>query len=299
MMAVYDIAGISRQAHFKELHRLGHQELMKAAVVSLCDEIRRDHPVIGCRKMYDMIGSQLSIGRDRFESMLLDNGFRARVIRNYRRTTCPVTSGYFPNLIEGLEVRGIDQLWQTDLTYFFNQGRFYYLVFIIDVYSRRIIGHHVSDNMLAYSNICALRMAMATRGNPMAFPELIHHSDRGGQYINKEYVDLLRSRQIKPSMCLYPWENAYAERINGIIKNDYLTHRTMLDYRTLQRKLDRAVKLYNEQRPHNSLPGRVSPIRFEELLKQGLIQDYVITIHKPDKSTNPQPLKKKKVAKKK
>lgn len=298
-MAVYDIAGISRQGHFRQLNRLAVRELEASAILEVCGQIREEHPMMSCRKMYDVAGNGFSLGRDRFEALLLTHGFRVRHPKNYQRTTYSVGHGYFDNLISGLVLTGIDQLWQTDITYFRCLGRFYYMVFIIDVYSRRIIGYHVSDNMLAYSNMQALRMAFGTRGNPERFTSLIHHSDRGSQYVDKDYVRLLKQKGIAASMCLNSWENAFVERVHGTIKNEYMKHRTINSFAVLKAELARSVKLYNQQRPHLSLPGRTPPARFEQMINQNKIGDYQVVIYDPDKSTNPQLSTKKKEPKKK
>jgi len=139
-------------------------------------------------------------GRDKVEQLLLAEGFRIIYAPNYTKTTHPQYDLIFPNLIEGMRLSGINQLIQTDITYIWINGRFYYLVLIIDVYSRRIVGYNIGENMLAQCNVKALKMMIQLRKGD-CFKELIHHSDRGSQYTSKIYLDLLKKQEIKISMC--------------------------------------------------------------------------------------------------
>jgi transposase InsO family protein len=111
-------------------------------------------------------------------------------------------------------------VWQTDITYYLIGDQYFYIVFIIDVYTKRILGFCTSEHLRAEANLFALKMAMSQSTGSLEY--LIHHSDRGGQYINKNYVGLLRKSGIHISMGAQAQDNAYAERINGTIKNEYL-----------------------------------------------------------------------------
>ncbi len=266
MKAVYSIVGITRQAHFKALQKQANKQKGRKSILALCQSLREEHPRLGCRAMYDLLKDEIDMGRDRFEALLLANGYRVGKVKNYTRTTYSVKDKYYPNYISGLTINGINQIWQTDITYFYSKGTFYYLVFIVDVYSRRIIGYQASSHMLAVANRQALQMAFKTRGNLHSFENLIHHSDRGGQFIEGLYVKLLKDKNITPSMCLHSWENAYVERVNGTIKNDYLRHRKIESLASLRKHLKVAVNSYNQTRPHQSLPQRMSPCRFEKRL---------------------------------
>ena len=264
MKEVYTIAGITRQGHFKAMKQQKHTQKDKENILALCLGIRQEHPRIGCRAMYDLVKEKIAIGRDRFESLLLSNGYRVGKVKNYTRTTYSTKTNYYPNGISGLTITGINQVWQSDITYFYSQGKFYYLVFIIDVYSRRIIGYQANKHMLAVANRNALQMAFKTRGNLPSLKSLLHHSDRGSQFIDRLYVQMLKYKGITPSMCLNSWENAYVERVNGTIKNDYLKHRKIDGLQSLRKHLKEAVKSYNQTRPHQSLPERISPCQFEQ-----------------------------------
>lgn len=261
MNRLYKIASISKQGFHKQKRALQVRLMQDREVIEQAHVIRKDHPRIGCRKMHKLV-PESKLGKHRFEKLLLTNGFRVRQPKNYQKTTHSIKENYYSNLIKGLVVDGINQLWQTDITYLRMNERFYYLVFIIDVYSRRIVGFNASDHLFAQANIKALKQAIGIRkGDNLA--GLIHHSDRGSQYIDKEYNQILKDHYIKPSMCLYAWENAYAERVNGIMKNEYLIPKLASGLKDLQRKLVNNVRLYNNVRPHNKLSGHISPIQFE------------------------------------
>jgi transposase InsO family protein len=169
----------------------------------------------------------------------------------------------FPNLIEGLQVERINQVWQSDLTYLIiPKCGVFYLVFILDVYSRRILGFTANDHMRAEANVSCLSMAIKARAGTR-IAGVIHHSDFGGQYGSDNYLNALAEIRAQVSMSKYAWKNAYAERINGIIKNDYLRHRKITSLRDLKYHLHRDVTAYNHERPHKALPKQMSPARFE------------------------------------
>ena len=261
MNGLLQVAGISKQGFYKQRRTRRVRLLQDQAIIEQVHAIRKDHPMMGCRKLYKLIPDS-HLGKHRFEKLLLDSGFRVRHPKNYRRTTYSIQAHYYPNLIKGLVLNGINQLWQTDITYLFLKRRFYYLVFIIDVYSRRILGSSASDHMYAEANIVALKQAIRARKGD-SLQKLIHHSDRGSQYIDKLYNKILKDAQISPSMCQYAWENAYAERVNGIMKNEYLIPKSASGLEDLKRQLVNNIRLYNNGRPHNELPDQMSPVQFE------------------------------------
>ncbi len=219
---------------------------------------------MGCRKLA-LILKQPGWGRDKLEELLEASGFRIIYPRNYIKTTQSVRFRDFKNLIEGLVVKGINKVVQTDITYLRVKERFYYLVFIIDVYSRFIIGYHASSGLEAEANIKALRMMIKLRGK-QNIKGLIHHSDRGSQYHCKEYLGILKDHGLRVSMCNEAWENAYSERINRTIKQEYLKHRYIDCLATLKKELTRAVELYNNKRPHWRLMKQMPPAIFEDHL---------------------------------
>lgn len=205
--------------------------------------------------MYYMIKPGF-IGRDKFIEVMMELGFRLKHRRNYRRTTYAGKRVY-PNLIKGMAVSSPSTVWQSDITYISAGNKFYYAVFIIDVYSKKIVGYRVSDSMRAKANYKAL--AMALRVNPAP---TIHHSDRGSQYSSIEYINMLKDNGCQISMGLTAQDNAYAERINGTIKTEYLESWKPKTYNQLKRQIDKAVNDYNNHRLHNHL-NRLNPVEFE------------------------------------
>lgn len=263
MSCLYEIVGISRQAHYKQAEHLKKKQIMESTSVDQVLQVRKAHPRMGLRKIYHMLQPE-GIGRDHFEQIMIDRGLGIRPQRNFRKTTYPHPSLRYPSLIEGLDITAINQLWVSDITYFYTGKEFYYICFITDVYSRRVVGYAASHHLKASLNMQALKMAFESQKGKDLFG-LIHHSDRGTQYCSKQYTTMLRSKGIQISMGNKAWENAHAERINGIIKNEYLFNFKPEDVINLQKELKTVVELYNKQRPHWSLPNRLSPEKFEKL----------------------------------
>ena len=234
----------------------------KQEFIEKAESLRGKHPEMGCRKMALKLKGQ-GFGRDKIEAFLLRSGFRIIYPSNYMKTTQSVRTHRFGNLIKGLEIKEINKVVQTDITYFWMNGHFGYLVFIIDVYSRLIVGYHASRQLESVANIKALEMMIKLRERKN-LKGLIHHSDRGSQYHSKEYLKTLTDHGIKISMCNKAWENAYTERINRTIKNEYLRHRKIDSLAKLRKNMDIDVKAYNTDRPHWSLPQQMAPAAFEQ-----------------------------------
>lgn len=228
----------------------------------LINQIRKDHPTMGCRDLYFKIKPEF-IGRDAFELFCKEVGLQSRRHKNMRRTTDSSGVKRFDNLTENVVADRLNKIWTSDITYYELNGRFYYITFIIDACSRRIVGHAVSKKLSTEeTTLPALKMAIKTRAYT-DLTDLIFHSDGGGQYYDKEFLKLTRNNNIRNSMCMYPWENGQAERINGIIKNNYLKHRRIDNYEDLIREVDHAVQMYNYSKPHIRL-NRNTPIKYEE-----------------------------------
>jgi len=255
MNQLYKVLGISKQAVSQYANS---QDIFDKKINNLlleAEELRGEHPGCGVEKMYYTLNPDF-IGRDRFVETFMDLGFRLKRKRNYRRTTY-AGSVYYPNLIKGLEVKAPSTVWQSDITYIYVNQRFYYAVFIIDVYTKKIVGYSVSNHMRATANLEALEMALRYNKAPM-----IHHSDRGAQYIYKEYIKILLSKNTQISMALSAQDNAYAERINRTIKEEYLDYWKAKNFNQLKRHVNKAVNHYNNKRQHDNL-GRLSPVDFE------------------------------------
>lgn len=159
----------------------------------------------------------------------------------------------WPNLIRNYHLNAPNQLWVSDITYWKVADSFLYISFITDAYSKKIIGYFLSKHLDMLSSRNALIMALTTIEGDQ--PNLIHHSDRGTQYCSMDYIKLLHRRNIKISMTENgdPKENAIAERLNGIIKNEYLLRYKPKSFEQAQFLLKRSVLLYNQERPHLSI----------------------------------------------
>lgn len=254
--SLYGIIGVTKQSVAQYERR---QDLFEAQMIELLgavEDLRIEHPGCGLEKMYFSLNPSF-IGRDNFIKLFTGLGFRLHKKINYRRTTYSVASRY-PNLIKGLVIKGPSVVWQTDITYYEVNTRFYYLIFIIDIYTKVIVGHQASDNMRTAANVKALNMALENHEAPM-----IHHSDMGSQYTSNEYVEVLVRNGSKISMAKSAQDNAYAERINSTIKNEYLRYWKQNSFEDLKKQLDQAVTHYNNNRLHNNL-NREKPIEFNQ-----------------------------------
>jgi putative transposase len=250
------VIGISKQAVSQQLRRQQVLDVRMDELIAEAESLRQAHPGCGVEKMYYILKPNF-IGRDRFIELMMALGFRLKPQRNYRRTTYAGKTRY-PNLIKGMTITAPCMLWQSDITYIGVGNQFYYAVFIIDVYSKKIVGYQLSRTMHATANIKALTMALKQYPPPM-----IHHSDRGTQYGCNQYLALLKGQQMKISMGLKAQDNAYAERINRTIKEEYLHPWKAQTYDQLKRQLDKAVVNYNNIRPHDHLK-KLTPKAFEE-----------------------------------
>lgn len=254
MNMLYATVGISKQAVSQHNTRQKAFDKKVKQMTLEADELREDHPGCGVEKMYYTLKPDF-IGRDRFIELMMELGYRLKRKKNYKRTTI-ASKIYYPNLIKGMEVDRPSMVWQSDITYIPIGNKHYYAVFIIDVYTKKIVGYKVSDNMRAQANMDALNMALKENDAP-----LVHHSDRGSQYTYKGYIDLLRENGSQISMALSAHDNAYAERINRTIKEEYLDHWKPQTFIQLKRMTAKAVKNYNSKRLHNN-NDRMSPEKF-------------------------------------
>ena len=260
MKQVYEVAGLTRQALHK--HKLQYNKKVNetAKFFERAQQIRKEHPGIGCRKLALLMRCH-GWGRDKLERQLLNDGFGVCYPPNFIRTTDRRKDYYYPNHIEGIEVNNICQVVQSDITYYRVNEKFYYINFLLDVYSKRIVGYSLNKSLHAAGCIRGLKKMLRLRSKRQ-LKGLIHHTDRGSQYVATAYRKLLDDYDIIPSMCLMSWENAYVERINRTIKSEYLDHWKIRDYATLAKRLKQAVEHYNHKRQHASLNGQ-SPVNFE------------------------------------
>jgi transposase InsO family protein len=265
MTDVFILCGLSRQAHHQALKRAAEQQTKSVLYVRLMEQVRDIHPGMGLRTIYEMAQPE-GIGRDSFVALGLQEGFRLKTIEKYTRTTYSIKSNRYKNLLDGITLAGINEVWSSDITYYYGFDHFFYIVLIMDVYSRRIVGYNLADNMRAGNNLQALKMALQTRGIANYQQQLIHHSDKGTQYASDSYTEALTTAGIQISMCKEVYENTHIERLNDTIKNQYLYRLEINNEKQLKSKLDEVVKSYNETRPHQAI-NRLSPIQYENSLK--------------------------------
>jgi transposase InsO family protein len=225
------------------------------------DLVRRERclqPRLGGKKLYWMLGSDIReicphFGRDKFLSFLRDNDLLVERKCQYRKTTDSHHHFHrYGNMIKDLCIVRPNQVWASDITYLRTEKGFVYLSLLTDMYSRKIVGWSVSSSLSIEGSVDALKKAL--RENPLQ-NSLIHHSGRGVQYCSHQYVEILKRRSISISMTEenHCYENAMAERVNGILKDEYLLDRTFNDLIHAQKACKEAVMLYNTRRPHWAL----------------------------------------------
>jgi putative transposase len=215
-------------------------------------------PRLGGRKLIhllkEMSGEQMAIGRDGFYNLLRRNGLLVRK----RRSRVITTNSFhwlrkYPNLIRDLPVTRPNQVWVSDITYIKTEEGFLYLFLVTDLFSRRIMGWKLANDMGSENAVMALEQAIENAHGLVR--GTIHHSDRGLQYCSGDYVKLLQNNQMKISMTENgdPYENAVAERINGILKDEWLYEMQLKNKKQTLDILNQIIALYNENRPHLSL----------------------------------------------
>lgn len=251
--------GISRQAFYQSKRSILRELLEEEILLSVIRDIREDHKRLGGRKLFGelkgfMSAHDIKMGRDAFFDFLRDNRLLVRKRKRYHITT---NSNHwmrkYPNLIRDIEPLRPNHVWVSDITYWKTKGGHYYISFITDAYSRKIVGYNVAKTMEAIESITALKVAL--KGLNVQASGLIHHSDRGSQYCSAKYVELLKKNNVQISMTENgdPLENAIAERLNGIIKGEYLVDYKVNNLTEAKRILESVVRLYNEERPHSSI----------------------------------------------
>jgi putative transposase len=221
-------------------------------------KIREKQKRIGARKLLRMIGSELpedvQMGRDAFFDLLRSKGMlvRKRKIRAYTTNSFHWLRKY-PNLIRDLIPQRPNQLWVSDITYIKTSSGFVYLSLITDAYSRKIVGWNLSETMEAQNTLEALFMAISQL--PSDAEDIIHHSDRGLQYCSSKYVNCLQKHKIKISMTENgdPYENAIAERVNGILKTEWLYDMELKELCEAKLAVKEIISIYNMERPHSSV----------------------------------------------
>jgi hypothetical protein len=250
--------GKSRQAWYDLHQRTADRQLGEGLLLQWVVQIRDNLPRIGGVKLYHLLKESiglhsLSIGRDAFFSFLRKQNLLIQPKKKYVYTTQSFHHfRKWSNLVENLPLSLPEQLWVSDITYLRTETGFLYLFLITDAYSRKIVGYHLSQHLKA--NGCIAALLKAIRSRMYAHHELIHHSDRGLQYCCDEYVTILRNNDISISMTQTgsPYDNAIAERVNGILKQEFALDKVFPDYSHAVEPVSRAIHLYNKVRPHFS-----------------------------------------------
>jgi putative transposase len=249
--------GISRQGVYQAEDRAESRSVELEQVRELVMDVRMEMPRLGTRKLYHLLRDEfreagVKIGRDALFDYLRSKHLLVRRKKNYTKTT---DSKHWmkkhPNLLIDKQVSRPEEVFVSDITYVKSRERTHYLALVTDAYSRKIMGYHLSDDMSAENVVKALKMAVRQR---LGDKPLIHHSDRGLQYASSVYQDELRKNNINPSMtdgydC---YQNALAERINGILKQEFLLE-TCNTGRELDLLVRESIDTYNRKRPHLSL----------------------------------------------
>jgi transposase InsO family protein len=249
------LLGYSRQAYYKRQMVVESKAIRSELIVQEVLKIRKVLKRIGTRKLHYMLAPfcrdhSIKIGRDQFNEIMREAFLLVRKRRTRKpRTTFSCPWKRYPNLIRGFEPSAANQLWVSDITYVRVGWKFAYLSLVTDAYSRKIVGYHLSRDLATLGCVKALRMAL--RNNPER-DSLIHHSDRGTQYCSAAYVKQLGPTRISMSEAGDPLENAIAERVNGILK-DELLRKGFVNFSQAQASIDEAVNTYNHLRPHLSI----------------------------------------------
>ena len=261
--------GFTRQSYYQHYWQQQDQGVEAHLVVGRVRMIRSQHPRMGGRKLYEllepfMVEHQIKMGRDSLFDLLAAEGL---LVKRRKRKVYTTMSHHrfhkYPNLIRTLVPMQPNQLWVSDITYWKIDGGNVYISFVTDAFSHKIVGYHAGQTLEVAESIQALGMALSGLGDgPESHAKLIHHSDRGVQYCSNQYVKLLNDNNIQISMTENgdPLDNSIAERVNGIIKNEYLDCYQVSDIQQAQKLLAQVVKLYNEERPHMSIGNKTPSV---------------------------------------
>jgi transposase InsO family protein len=250
--------GKSRQAYYQRSKYNYKEEVKEEILLQLVEKQRELMPKLGGRKLLELIQprlpTELNIGRDSFFDFLRRHGL---LVGKRRRRVKTTYSNHwlrkYPNLIKEFVPTRSNQLWVSDITYVETVSGFVYLNLITDAYSRKIVGWAIGETLEAKYTIEALKMAL--KQIPKGSEGLIHHSDRGVQYCCGDYVKILNKNHVQISMTENgdPRENAIAERVNGILKDEWLNQIRLKSIEEAIKELKRIVLIYNSCRPHSSL----------------------------------------------
>lgn len=252
---------MSRQNYYAARRLRQRRESDEGLILELVKRERQMQPRLGGRKLLYLLRADfeeagVQIGRDRFFELLAERDLLVEPKAGTPRTTNSRHSlPVFGNLLEGRVVSAPNEVWVSDLTYIRTDEGFLYAALITDAYSRKIVGAHIGDNLEAEG--CLLALDQALRALPKN-KHPIHHSDRGCQYCCHEYVERLQASGLPVSMTqvMHCYENAQAERVNGILKQEYNLDQKFRTKSQAKTAFEQALWLYNYRRPHLRLNYR-------------------------------------------
>lgn len=259
-----------RDAYYKLKVRKENQEQVTQKVLDLVKEERIKQSRVGTVKLYKALkgtfeSSGLKVGRDKLNDILREHN----MLIKRKRASCKTTDSYhrfhtYKNLVKDMVVTAPNQVWVSDITYIRTINGFCYLALITDMYSRKIVGYDISDSLELAGCLRALKRALRTARPAVG---LVHHSDRGIQYCSNQYVDELKKREIKISMTEenHCYENAIAERVNGILKDEFYLDQTFFSKKAASNATDNAINIYNHKRLHISLGYKTPNMVFKNI----------------------------------
>lgn len=256
MSSTCRLAGINRQSYYRATSGPQLQKAKAAQVVALVRDVRLRMPRLGAKKLYHLLEPQLvplKVGRDKLFDILRCNCLLVKAKKRYHVTTdSHHRFKKHKNLVEGLAIKRPEQVLVSDITYIGNRRHPMYLSLVTDAYSKKIMGHDVSESLGAAGATAALKMAVKNRSYPKG--ELLHHSDRGVQYCCDVYQKALARAGIKCSMTekYDPYQNAVAERVNGILKQEFIGGFENISFKMMKALVENSIEIYNNERPHFS-----------------------------------------------
>ncbi|MFA8342961.1 MAG: IS3 family transposase [Rhodothermaceae bacterium] len=245
--------GYSKQAYYKKEKNSTTKFIKENLVIERVLEIRKELPRVGTRKLHYMLGSQISMGRDKLFQILRENDLLVKKVRKYVKTTnSKHWMKTYQDLSKDIIINRAEKLWVSDITYLSTKQESLYLHLVTDAYSKKIMGYNLSKDLRAESTLSALTMALKNR--QYSDKQLTHHSDRGLQYCSKIYVNKLLKNNCNISMTQSgcPYDNAIAERVNGILKDEFLCDTKFLNFDVAKKHIKQAIENYNSRRPHLS-----------------------------------------------
>jgi transposase InsO family protein len=249
---------ISRQGYYKLVSANKTNLHLKTQVLSFIRPHRKIMDRLGTRKLYDkikplLVANGIKLGRDALFKILREEHMLVRKRKNFTKTTHSYHRFMcHPNLVKDISIHQPEQVWVSDITYIRVDKEFYYLSLITDAYSKQIMGYQLADSLKAIHCENALKMALRNRKYPQR--ELVHHSDRGFQYCSDGYISLLKENNLSVSMTTKydPYENAIAERVNGILKDEFGIGEPFPNEASARYEISKSIRVYNTYRPHLS-----------------------------------------------